>query len=760
MANRYFFALIIVFLISIYDLSLPNQSGQLLAIETNQTPEIIINDLILGPENFKYSNSSSLMLLDEGLAIEPDSLSGVYISQPIKAPNKFNAVVPQWVYDGSEDDQLHLELRTGNNPSKLGPWVDIHVAYDWMLPEDEDVVGDMLAVPALDVTHEYLQFQISLNRDPDQSDPLLHELTLTFIDSTSGPSVEDLIREQKEFSNNETKASTTSRVSADSYPKPEVISRDLWCTHPDCDYDPENLDYEPVTHLILHHTVSGSDGDSAAIVRAIWAYHTYTRGWGDIGYNFLVDIKGVIFEGHLGGDDVVGIHASGANAGSMALAMIGNYTDITPPEPMLASAVDLFSWKADQKNIDVFDASNTLPNIKWGLPNLMGHRDVYGTTQCPGDTAHALIPILRDEIASRIGLESPYIYVDELSGLFTKSDANWYVGPYQCGYNTHAWYTWSTTSPDASANWGEWRPQIPLSGRYQIEIYAPYCNTGASETEGAHYTVQSTQGTDSIIINQNDRIGLWTSLGDYNLEAGSGTVIRLDDLTQTDSNRGVWFDAIRLLPIEVQPTAALQFPLNESWLSERTVTFTWQIDNPDNANSIEFQVATDEEFQNRIANEVWATPTYTTSVTFAKDYAALYWRVIVTSESNNEHPSSVNRFGIDTQPPSSSITKLYWFERIGNYQVFWNGSDALRGIDKFNIDYRAAGEESWERWLSDTKSTSASFIPPNPLQIYEFRSQAVDKSGNIEAAHLSADINTEEAYVFDQAVLFPIISSQ
>jgi hypothetical protein len=190
------------------------------------------------------------------------------------------------------------------------------------------------------------------------------------------------------------------------------------------------------------------------------------------------------------------------------------------------------------------------------------------------------------------------------------------------------------------------------------------------------------------------------------------------------------------------------------------VTFTWQIDNPEEAYVVEFQVATDDEFQNRIANETWTTPTYSTSVTFDKDYAALFWRVIVTSESNDEYLSSINRFGIDSQPPLSSITKLYWFERIGNYQVFWNGSDALGSIDKFNIDYRIVGEEFWERWLSDTKRTSASFIPPKPLQTYEFRSQAVDNLGNVEAVHQSADINTEEAYVFDQAVLLPIISSQ
>src|SRR5690606_21603494 len=123
--------------------------------------------------------------------------------------------------------------------------------------------------------------------------------------ATAGPTTEELVAQQE--------AQPELQQATNAYPKPPVIPRIAWCNDPACNYS-DGLRYEPVTHLILHHTVTTSSDDSAATVRAIWKFHTFTRGWGDIGYNYLVDINGVIFEGHLGGDDVVGTHSGDANA--------------------------------------------------------------------------------------------------------------------------------------------------------------------------------------------------------------------------------------------------------------------------------------------------------------------------------------------------------------------------------------------------------------------------------------------------------------
>ena len=718
---------------------------------------IFIEELVLTGNDFLVQSGTGLAHISEGLTVNDTSSSGIFTSPPILAPIAFNALVPHWLADLPESTSMEIQLRTGHDNGDWGEWQAIHPSLDWTLPDEDVVIGDMVAVPAKDITHKYVQYQISFNREDLNVGPLLRELKLVFIDSTDGPSVEEMIAQQK-LLNNENKKPRTTIEQSSAYPKPFVISRDVWCTDPRCDYS-DGLEYEPVTHLILHHTVSGSNGDSAALVRAVWAFHTITRGWGDIGYNYLADTDGVLFEGHLGGDDVVGIHSRNANSGSMALALIGSYSVVKPPEPMVESAVNLFAWKADQKNIDVFDASNTLPNVPYGLPNLMGHRDVEGTTECPGDVAHAMLPAIRDEIAKRIGLVSPYLYVDEISSAFVKSNSNWKTAPSQCGHNTHAWYTWSTTNPASAANWGEWRPVVPVDGRYTIEAYIPYCNTGAPETSGAYYSIQHAGGSSSVTADQNANVGLWMSLGTYDLLAGNDNIIRLTDLTKTDSGRGVWFDALRLLKLETIPTAMTRNPEDGSWQNQRQLLFEWSIENPEEVAATTFQVATDEQFQNIISTKEWPLVVESVSHTFDQDYAALYWRITVKAKSGSNYSSITSHFGIDTEAPVSTVNNPIWLEWSKQYLISWQGVDVLGRVESYSVEFNQVdgGGSIWQPWLVDVQGTSAYFSPPDQNAVYAFRSQARDMLGNTESVHETADVTTEQAISLSHAIILPVI---
>ena len=740
----------------------PVSGSTRLAIRTQQSSQILAEELLVGPADFSKHRAKALVLLPGGLSSEPNYPEGVYTSLPAKAPLPFNALTQQWKVDLPEGSDFHLEMRTGRDPSNLGDWVAVEESAD-MTSLGDDMAASMLVVPAEDVTHEFFQYRISMSHQQKQSTPQLHEMHFTFIDSTAGPTVEEMIAQQKERDLLHNSAQTLDSADTDGYPKPFVVSREVWCTHPDCDYS-EGLRYYPVTHLILHHTTgnAANHADSAAFMRAIWYSHTYINDWGDVGYNYLVDSEGVLFEGHAGGDDVVGIHARGANTGTMALSMLGTFSTVEPPPKMLDSIAGLFAWKADQKGIDVFDASDTLPYINYGLPNLMGHRDVYGDTQCPGAVAHTLLPAIRKEVASRIGFESPHIYVDELSQSFRKSSANWYDGPMQCGFNAHSWYTYSTINPSDSTNWGEWRPEISESGLYEIEVYTPFCNTGKRETSGASYSIEHADGMSTAVVDQDDRLGLWTSIGSYNLRSGNNNVVRLGDITATDSWLPIWFDAVRLRPLESFPSAAAGLPSAESWLSDRSVTFTWQIDNQEKVKKTTLQVATDEQFEDRILDQVWPAPVFSSTAELNQDYAALFWRVIVTTESGNEYPSAVIRFGLDSTPPSSSVTRLFWLKQDGYYKVFWGGQDEIAGVDTYNLDYRqeGSGQEGWQSWLHNVTETSAFFAPPDHSAVYEFRSQATDKLGNQELPASAPDINTDLADRFNHAILLPMLVSK
>jgi hypothetical protein len=134
--------------------------------------------------------------------------------------------------------------------------------------------------------------------------------------------------------------------------------------------------------------------------------------------------------------------------------------------------------------------------------------------------------------------------------------------------------------------------------------------------------------------------------------------------------------------------------------------------------------------------------------------------VVVITESNKEYPSAVNRFSLDSEPPSSKVANLYWFNEAGYYQVFWQGKDALSGISAFNVDYRLSTtpEQAWQAWQKNTQKTNALFSTPDPDVVYEFRSQAVDKSGSEEVLHSTADITTDEAIHLSNILFLPVIS--
>ncbi|MEJ2749929.1 MAG: N-acetylmuramoyl-L-alanine amidase, partial [Anaerolineae bacterium] len=612
-----------------------------------------------------------------------------------------------------------------------------------------------LVVPEADLVHRQFQFSVSFGGYSGSGAPVLRQLVLTVMDTTDGPTTAEMLQQQATLD----AARMDQPQAVNGYPRPTVISREVWCTSVDCDYT-AGLQYSPATHIVVHHTVSSNDHtDWAPIVRAIWNYHTYSNGWGDIGYNYLIDRTGVIYEGHMNEDyltkDVVGTHASAANVGSMGVALIGTFTTAeeyyvydTPPQVMLDAAADLLAWKADQRNINVYDSSR-LVNMSWGLPHLMGHRDVYGglSTLCPGGNAYALLPYLRDQVAQRINFVSDYIYYDELSSAFTKSNNTWHEGPRGCGNNGHSYYTMNVNDPSLMENWGEWRPDVPENGRYEIQVYAPYCNIGGPETNGAIYTITDADGTHTSTVSHQDNVGLWMSLGEFNLNAGAGNLIRLTDLTSGDPTNydyAVWFDGIRLRPLA--PSATNTAPAANAWLKQATVNFTWHIANASSVTGTTIQVATDSGFSNIIYSQNWNTAVTAASHTFSQNYANLYWRIRLNDSFGGHSYSTTTHFGLDMTPPVSQVDSLTYNMGSGDYEVHWQGSDALSGIATYDVEVRAADSATWTPLITQTTAVTTTFTPPNSGQVYWFRSLATDVAGNKEAPPSgSGDISTDDA---------------
>ena len=148
---------------------------------------------------------------------------------------------------------------------------------------------------------------------------------------------------------------------------------------------------------LVHHTAGrrpSTPAESAALVKAIQRYHVKANGWNDIGYNFLVDPFGQVFEGRVGGIEanVVGAHARGFNTGAVGVALIGDYHVGEPPSAeALAALAALLAWRLDVAHLDpatlrsLVSGGNDQHPADTGvvLRSVSGHRDT-DLTSCPG----------------------------------------------------------------------------------------------------------------------------------------------------------------------------------------------------------------------------------------------------------------------------------------------------------------------------------------------------------------------------------------
>ena len=171
--------------------------------------------------------------------------------------------------------------------------------------------------------------------------------------------------------------------------------------------------YTTVTHTVVHHTAGANDlVDWATEVRNIWYFHTFSNGWGDIGYNFLIDPNGVIYEGRAGGFGAIGAHFSCRNTNTAGIALLGTFSNVAPTDAALASLEKVL---ADLCRLNAIDPTALVfhPPSQLLLPTILGHRDGNGSTQtctrteCPGDVLYSMLPMIRTDVAAILNAPPP-----------------------------------------------------------------------------------------------------------------------------------------------------------------------------------------------------------------------------------------------------------------------------------------------------------------------------------------------------------------
>jgi hypothetical protein len=206
-------------------------------------------------------------------------------------------------------------------------------------------------------------------------------------------------------------------------PRPRIVSRAEWGAD-ETWRSPTPRMGTRVLAGVVHHTASTnsySADQAPAQMRNLYAYFTKSLNYSDMGYNFLVDKFGTIYEGRAGcavnadptcdgpAQPTQGAHTAGLNLDTFGVSVIGNY-DVLPPENpgvIVEAVASLMAWKIAPYGLDPNATASVLStdtsgSSKFGagqtatMQVITSHRDV-GKTACPG---RYLYPYM-DQIRSR-----------------------------------------------------------------------------------------------------------------------------------------------------------------------------------------------------------------------------------------------------------------------------------------------------------------------------------------------------------------------
>ncbi len=223
--------------------------------------------------------------------------------------------------------------------------------------------------------------------------------------------------------------------------QPKIITRKQWGVDPslgDACWAPKYG--RTIKMVFVHHTAESNnytEDESASIVRGIYAYHTQSRAWCDIGYNFLVDRYGNVFQGRRGGirKPVRGAHAGDYNVGTAGISLMGNFEHATPPPVMKRALVRVIAWRLGTSYRPAWGWTKVYDSK---FRRISGHRDAMATA-CPGQVVYNWLPTLRARVAKRIGDFHTAIYNKWIS----EGGANGFLGQPFMGehWQQGGWFT-------------------------------------------------------------------------------------------------------------------------------------------------------------------------------------------------------------------------------------------------------------------------------------------------------------------------------
>ena len=340
------------------------------AQQTNRKA-IVIND-------FSNGIKSGLTLTEKGMRLSDNNEAGKYIIKQLAVPVKakpFLAFSASWVANNWKESANTIWYRFYETENSIGQWKRLEI--DNHADQKNNKWISELIFEGKD--NRYVDIKINLSGDRKVN---FENLQLHFFSPGESITIPG-----------QTNNAAPKSVTCDC-PIPAFETREDWCPSGDCPPNP-NPSNTNVTHLIIHHSAgTNASSDWAGVVRSIWDYHVNTNGWSDIGYNYLIDPNGVLYEGR--GNNILGAHFCGTNTGTMGVCVLGDFTNISPTNEAQSMLTELLSWKICDIDADPLGDSFHSASSQT-LDHISGHQDGCAT-QCPGNTFYPQLNTVRNTV--------------------------------------------------------------------------------------------------------------------------------------------------------------------------------------------------------------------------------------------------------------------------------------------------------------------------------------------------------------------------
>ncbi|HEX2162075.1 MAG TPA: N-acetylmuramoyl-L-alanine amidase, partial [Thermoleophilaceae bacterium] len=344
-----------------------------------------------------------------GVLGDPDPSEGV-VSEPIEAPKRFNLVGLTWS-DGApvegHGSEPALAMRTRTDDGEWSRWAPVTAhAEDGPDPGSDEAHAAGMSNPVWAGEADWVQYR---------SSERLGGVRLHFVNTDGTATAADSVKSALRGAANTAVTTAAGLLSAElagaQDTQPEIVPRSSWAGN-DCPPRTGAV-YGEVRAAYVHHTVNINDysrAEAPQVVLGICRYHRNTNGWNDVGYNFLVDRFGTLYEGRAGGVGaaVVGAQAEGFNSYSTGIANIGTFSSVPQSDEALAAMARLIRWKLPLHGYPT-NGTAVMQSAGGGtnrysagttvrVPRVLGHRDT-NATECPGTTLYSQLEELRSMVA-------------------------------------------------------------------------------------------------------------------------------------------------------------------------------------------------------------------------------------------------------------------------------------------------------------------------------------------------------------------------